>query len=49
MQILPTDGLLPGPPLGGSAGSRPATLPTPRVNLAYGSYYLRYLLNHYGR
>ncbi len=23
-------------------------LATPRVNIAYGSYYLRYLLNHYG-
>ena len=27
--------------------SPPATWPTPSVNVAYGSYYLRYLLDHY--
>lgn len=33
-----------------SAGTEfaPADLATPRVNIAYGSYYLRYLMDHYG-
>jgi len=33
--------------LSGGYRSRRATWQTPSVNVAYGSYYLRYLLDHY--
>jgi soluble lytic murein transglycosylase len=32
----------------GATNFSPADLATPRVNIAYGSYYLRYLIDHYG-
>ena len=34
--------------LSGGYGLRRATSATPAINVAYGSYYLRYLLDHYG-
>ncbi len=34
--------------LSGGTGFTASDLATPRVNIAYGSYYLRYLLDHYG-
>jgi soluble lytic murein transglycosylase len=33
----------------GATSFTTADLGTPQVNIAYGSYYLRYLLNHYGQ
>lgn len=46
MQILPsTARFLAG--LSGGASFRISDLATPQINVAYGSYYLRYLLEHY--
>jgi soluble lytic murein transglycosylase len=47
MQILPSTAYF----LAGLSGGRQFTasdLATPSINVAYGSYYLRYLLDHYG-
>lgn len=46
MQILPETALYLARLSGGSRFTT-ADLATPAVNVAYGSYYLRYLLNHY--
>ncbi|MGA2320784.1 MAG: lytic transglycosylase domain-containing protein [Solirubrobacteraceae bacterium] len=46
MQILPATAYYLARLSGGSRFTA-GDLATPRVNLAYGSYYLRYLLNHY--
>jgi soluble lytic murein transglycosylase len=46
MQILPTTAYYLAHLSGGVAFTA-SDLATPSVNLAYGSYYLRYLLNHY--
>jgi soluble lytic murein transglycosylase len=46
MQILPGTALYLARLSGGSRFTT-ADLATPAVNVAYGSYYLRYLLNHY--
>ena len=35
-------------PLGRHDASSSATWPTPQVNISYGAYYLRFLLDHYG-
>jgi soluble lytic murein transglycosylase len=46
MQILPsTARFLAG--LSGGTSFRTSDLATPQINVAYGSYYLRYLLDHY--
>jgi soluble lytic murein transglycosylase len=47
MQILPTTAYFLAHLSGGSRFTA-ADLATPSINVAYGSYYLRYLLNHYG-
>jgi soluble lytic murein transglycosylase len=47
MQILPATAYYLAHLSGGSSFTA-SDLATPRVNLAYGSYYLRYLLDHYG-
>jgi soluble lytic murein transglycosylase len=47
MQILPSTAEYLAH-LSGGVSFRPGDLATPAVNIAYGSYYLRYLLNHYG-
>ena len=41
------DGEVPGPYVGRHHVHRSPTSATPQVNIAYGSYYLRYLLDHY--
>jgi soluble lytic murein transglycosylase len=46
MQILPATAYYLARLSGGTAFNA-GDLATPRVNVAYGSYYLRYLLNHY--
>jgi soluble lytic murein transglycosylase len=46
MQILPTTAYFIAHLSGGSRFTA-ADLATPRINVAYGSYYLRYLLDHY--
>jgi soluble lytic murein transglycosylase len=46
MQILPATAYYLAHLSGGSKFTA-SDLATPRINLAYGSYYLRYLLNHY--
>ena len=46
MQILPATALYVAH-LSGGKRFTVADLATPRINVAYGSYYLRYLLNHY--
>jgi soluble lytic murein transglycosylase len=46
MQILPATAYFLAHRSGGTAFTA-ADLATPRVNIAYGSYYLRYLLDHY--
>lgn len=46
MQILPATAYYLAH-LSGGVSFTASDLATPRVNLAYGSYYLRYLLNHY--
>jgi soluble lytic murein transglycosylase len=46
MQILPATAYYVAHLSGGSKFTA-SDLDTPRINLAYGSYYLRYLLNHY--
>jgi soluble lytic murein transglycosylase len=47
MQLLPaTADYIAG--LSGGVRFTTADLATPAINVAYGSYYLRYLLNHYG-
>ncbi len=46
MQILPTTAYYLAHLSGGTQFTA-ADLATPQVNVAYGSYYLRYLLNHY--
>ena len=47
MQILPATAYFLAHLSGGSRFTE-SDLATPRINVAYGSYYLRYLLNHYG-
>jgi soluble lytic murein transglycosylase len=47
MQILPSTAHFLAS-LSGGVTFTTADLATPRVNIAYGSYYLRYLLDHYG-
>ena len=47
MQVLPETAYFLARRSGGSA-FRASDLATPSVNIAYGSYYLRYLLDHYG-
>ena len=47
MQLLPSTAYFIAHLSGGSEFTA-ADLATPRINLAYGSYYLRYLLEHYG-
>jgi len=47
MQILPTTALFLAH-LSGGVRFTTSDLATPAVNVAYGSYYLRYLLDHYG-
>ncbi len=47
MQILPATAYFIAQRSGGSAFTA-SDLATPRINVAYGSYYLRYLLDHYG-
>jgi soluble lytic murein transglycosylase len=47
MQILPATAYYLAHLSGGSRFTA-SDLATPRINLAYGSYYLRYLLDHYG-
>jgi soluble lytic murein transglycosylase len=47
MQILPETAYYLAHLSGGRAFTA-ADLATPEINVAYGSYYLRYLLNHYG-
>jgi soluble lytic murein transglycosylase len=47
MQILPATAYYLAHLSGGSAFTA-SDLGTPKVNVAYGSYYLRYLLDHYG-
>jgi soluble lytic murein transglycosylase len=47
MQILPQTAYYLAHLSGGTAFTA-SDLATPRVNVAYGSYYLRYLLDHYG-
>ncbi|HSZ14472.1 MAG TPA: lytic transglycosylase domain-containing protein [Solirubrobacteraceae bacterium] len=47
MQILPSTAYYLAHLSGGTRFTA-SDLSTPRVNLAYGSYYLRYLLDHYG-
>jgi soluble lytic murein transglycosylase len=47
MQILPDTAYYLAHLSGGSRFTA-ADLATPRINVAYGSYYLRYLLDHYG-
>jgi soluble lytic murein transglycosylase len=46
MQILPATAYYLAHLSGGSSFNA-SDLATPRINVAYGSYYLRYLLNHY--
>src|SRR5271154_1771622 len=46
MQILPATAYFLAHLSGGSSFTA-SDLATPRINVAYGSYYLRYLLNHY--
>jgi soluble lytic murein transglycosylase len=46
MQILPSTALFLAH-LSGGVSFHTGDLATPSVNIAYGSYYLRYLLNHY--
>ena len=46
MQILPSTAMFLAKRTGGTAFV-PSDLATPQVNIAYGSYYLRYLLDHY--
>jgi soluble lytic murein transglycosylase len=46
MQILPSTAEFLAH-LSGGVGFQPADLAHPAVNIAYGSYYLRYLMNHY--
>jgi soluble lytic murein transglycosylase len=46
MQLLPQTAAYLAKRSGGT-GFSPADLATPRVNIAYGSYYLRYLMDHY--
>jgi soluble lytic murein transglycosylase len=46
MQILPGTAYFIAHLSGGSSFTA-SDLATPRINVAYGSYYLRYLLNHY--
>jgi soluble lytic murein transglycosylase len=47
MQILPSTAEFLAH-LSGGVSFQPGDLATPAVNIAYGSYYLRYLLDHYG-
>jgi soluble lytic murein transglycosylase len=47
MQLLPSTAYFIAHLSGGSEFTA-TDLATPRINLAYGSYYLRYLLEHYG-
>src|SRR5438270_1507074 len=47
MQILPATAYFIARRSGGS-GFTASDLSTPSINVAYGSYYLRYLLDHYG-
>src|SRR5438067_2584276 len=47
MQILPATAYFMARRSGGS-GFTASDLSTPSINVAYGSYYLRYLLDHYG-
>jgi soluble lytic murein transglycosylase len=47
MQILPATAYFLAHMSGGSSFTA-GDLSTPAINVAYGSYYLRYLLNHYG-
>jgi soluble lytic murein transglycosylase len=47
MQLLPQTASYLAKRSGGTEFS-PADLATPRVNIAYGTYYLRYLMDHYG-
>src|ERR1700683_1312126 len=46
VQMLPAPAHFLAHPPGGSSFTE-SDLATPRINVAYGSYYLRYLLNHY--
>jgi soluble lytic murein transglycosylase len=46
MQLLPQTAEYLATQSGGTTFT-PADLATPQVNIAYGSYYLRYLINHY--
>ena len=48
MQITPATARYIARTLGRHAASPSRTSPTPQVNIAYGSYYLRYLLDRYG-
>ena len=47
MQILPSTAKAIAKRSGGTAFV-PSDLATPQVNISYGSYYLRYLIDHYG-
>jgi soluble lytic murein transglycosylase len=47
MQILPSTAIFLAH-LSGGVRFQTGDLATPAINIAYGSYYLRYLLNHYG-
>ena len=47
MQILPATAYYLAHLSGGQELHRPATSPRRSMNVAYGSYYLRYLLDHY--
>jgi len=47
MQLLPQTAAYLAKRSGGT-GFSPNDLATPEVNIAYGSYYLRYLIDHYG-
>ena len=47
MQILPATAYYLAQLSGGQHASPPATSPRRSINVAYGSYYLRYLLDHY--
>ena len=47
MQILPADRVLHRAPARAARAFTASDLATPSINVAYGSYYLRYLLDHY--
>ena len=48
MQITPATAALHRAPQSGGTAFQLADLATPQVNISYGTYYLRYLLDRYG-